>query len=84
MVYFLYQTNVIEPIDFKIDHDFFPRPRISGQNSLRLEVFWSTYYLERSEKLMVFGSTYNLERSERLKGFGPTYYLERSERLKGS
>ena len=73
MVYFLYQINVIEPIDFKIDHDFFPRPRISGQNSLRLEVFWSTYYLERSERLKGLGSTYNLERSERLMVFGSPY-----------
>ena len=32
MVYFKYQTNLIEPIDFKIDHDFLLRPRISGQN----------------------------------------------------
>ena len=43
--------------------------------------FFSTHYLERSERPKRSLSIDQLERSERLKGSWSTYYLERSERL---
>ena len=46
------------------------------------ENFFSTHYLERSERPKRSLSIDQLERSERLKGSWSTYYLERSERLK--